>query len=152
MTGRLKSGMDRVLTIGELAKRSGVAVSALRFYESRHLIQSTRSAGNQRQYPQHMLRRVAIIRAAQRLGISLAEIETVMSTLPIDHAPSAKDWRTMTRQWKQDLTRRIDMLLRLRDDLDGCIGCGCLSLRDCPLRNPNDEAASAGPGARLFDP
>lgn len=142
----------RLLSIGDVARRSGVSVSALRFYEDRHLIRGARSATNQRLYPQHVLRRVAIIKAAQGLGIPLAEIGAVLSTLPADQAPGARDWRRLSALWRGQLDERIALLTRLRDDLEGCIGCGCLSLRDCPLRNPDDRAARAGPGARAFDP
>lgn len=141
----------RSLSIGDIAKRSGVAVSALRFYETRGLIQSTRNPGNQRRYRPHVLRRVAIIKTAQNLGIPLSEIAEAMASLPPDRTPTEEDWLRLSEHWRSQLTQRIDTLLTLRDHLQGCIGCGCLSLRECPLRNPADQAARAGPGARLFD-
>src|SRR5690606_6585231 len=109
-------------------------------------------AGNQRRYTRDVLRRVAFIRTSQRVGISLAEIREALATLPSDHAPTKADWSRLSRRWRASLDARIERLQRLRDDLDGCIGCGCLSLRKCRLRNPDDELAAEGPGARLLDP
>lgn len=140
------------LSVGELARRSGVSVPALRFYESKGLINSRRSGGGQRRYPREVLRRVSVIKAAQRLGISLAEIADALETLPDKRTPTAADWARLSDHWREKLTARIEMLARLRDQLDACIGCGCLSLDSCPLRNPDDMAAEAGPGARMFDP
>lgn len=134
-----------------MAQRSGVAPSALRFYEARGLIKSARNAGGQRLYPRDELRRVAIVKVAQRLGIPLSEIAQALSALPDNRKPSAADWRKLSSRWKQQLDARIEQLTKLRNDLNTCIGCGCLSLKDCPLRNPDDRAAMAGPGARLFD-
>lgn len=142
----------RPLSIGELAQRSGVAVSALHFYEAKGLIISFRNAGNQRRYPRGILRRVAVIKAAQRLGVPLAAIHQALSVLPQDKAPTAKDWRKLSARWKADLNARIRRLELLRDQLDGCIGCGCLSLKDCPLRNPWDRLGDQGPGPRLLEP
>ncbi|TCP05929.1 redox-sensitive transcriptional activator SoxR [Caldimonas thermodepolymerans] len=141
-----------LLTVGEVAARSGVAPSALRFYEDKGLIRSHRSAGNQRRYPREVLRRVAVIKVAQRLGIPLATIAEVLHGLPEHRTPTAADWRRLSAQWKRELDARIDCLTKLRDQLDQCIGCGCLSLRECPLRNPGDRLGAYGPGARLFDP
>ncbi|QHM72745.1 redox-sensitive transcriptional activator SoxR [Mixta intestinalis] len=141
-----------VLTPGEVAKRSGVAVSALHFYESKGLITSTRNAGNQRRYSRDVLRRVAIIKIAQRIGIPLATVSENLAHMPGDKRISTKAWEELTEQWRQELTKRIETLTRLRDDLDGCIGCGCLSMRDCPLRNPGDKLAEEGTGAILLDP
>ncbi|WP_060485250.1 redox-sensitive transcriptional activator SoxR [Pseudomonas sp. NBRC 111123] len=140
---------DKLLSVGQLAARSGVAVTALHFYETKGLIQSTRNAGNQRRYPRAMLRRVAVIKMAQRLGIPLAEIASALATLPIDHTPTAEDWQQLSARWRDDLSRRIDEMVRLRDQLDGCIGCGCMSLKECPLRNRQDHLADAGPGPHL---
>lgn len=140
------------LTVGEVARRSGVAVSALRFYESVGLIKSRRSQGNHRLYPRAVLRRIAVIKVAQRTGLSLEEIRRALEELPDDHAPTRADWARMSRAWKADLEERIARLTRLRDQLDQCIGCGCLSLSDCPLRNPDDRLAAEGPGPRLLDP
>ena len=140
------------LTVGEVAARSGVAVSTVHFYETKGLIRSRRSAGNQRRYPRGVLRRVAIIKVAQRAGVPLAEIRAVLAALPSDRPPSRDDWATMSAVWKADLDRRIQRLTRLRDQLGDCIGCGCLSMTACPLRNPQDALAQEGAGPRLLDP
>ena len=142
---------DKLLSVGQLAARSGVAVTALHFYETKGLIQSTRNSGNQRRYPRAMLRRVAVIKMAQRLGIPLADIARALAALPNDHVPTAEDWQRLSQGWREDLNRRIDEMLLLRDQLDGCIGCGCLSMQDCPLRNPNDRLSEQGTGAILLD-
>lgn len=141
---------DDLLTIGEVARRSGVAPSALRFYETEGLIRSERSSGGQRRYRRQMLRRVAFIRIAQRLGLSLAEIRDALATLPPDRAPTAADWSRLSRAWRPRLDEQIRLLERLRDDLDSCIGCGCLSLRSCRLSNPDDRAAALGAGPRYL--
>jgi MerR family redox-sensitive transcriptional activator SoxR len=140
------------LTVGEVAARSGVAVSTLHFYESAGLIESRRNQGNQRRYPREVLRRIAVIRVAQRTGIPLAEIREAMAALPNRRTPTSADWKKLSARWRADLNDRIDRLVRLRDQLDGCIGCGCLSLEACPLRNPWDKLAAQGPGPRLLDP
>jgi MerR family redox-sensitive transcriptional activator SoxR len=140
------------LSVGEVAARSGVAVSTLHFYEAQGLIQSWRNSGNQRRYAREVLRRVAVIKVAQRTGISLAEIREALATLPDGRTPSAADWKRLSTRWRGDLDDRIQRLTRLRDQLDGCIGCGCLSLGVCPLRNPLDKLAAEGPGPRLLDP
>ncbi|WP_058912444.1 redox-sensitive transcriptional activator SoxR [Entomohabitans teleogrylli] len=145
------SALKKFLTPGEVAKRSGVAVSALHFYESKGLIKSIRSAGNQRRYTRDVLRYVAIIKIAQRIGIPLSTIRDAFSVLPEGHTLSAKEWKVLSRQWREELDRRIRTLVALRDDLDGCIGCGCLSRRDCPLRNPDDRLGEQGTGARLLE-
>jgi MerR family transcriptional regulator, redox-sensitive transcriptional activator SoxR len=144
--------LSPVLTVGQVAQRSGVAVSTLHFYESEGLISSSRNRGNQRRYPREVLRRVAVIKAAQRSGISLAAIRKAMAALPGGRTPTADDWKKLSAQWKSELDDRILRLTRLRDQLDGCIGCGCLSLGVCPLRNPWDRLSALGPGARLLDP
>ena len=140
------------LTIGQLAERSGVATSALRYYESRGLISSERTAGNQRRYRQAMLRRVAFIRSAQRVGLTLEEVEEALSTLPDGRTPTKADWARLSRGWRPRIEEQIERLERLRDKLDGCIGCGCLSLRTCALNNPDDEVAPRGPGAVYLEP
>jgi MerR family redox-sensitive transcriptional activator SoxR len=140
------------LSVGEVAARSGVAVSTLHFYESAGLIRSRRNQGNQRRYPREVLRRVAVIRVAQRTGISLSSIREALKMLPDGRTPTAEDWMKLSAQWRAELDDRIGRLTRLRDQLDGCIGCGCLSLGVCPLRNPWDKLREQGPGPRLLDP
>ena len=140
---------DRI-TIGELAARSGVATSALRFYEERGLIAAARTSGNQRVYPRPTLRRVAFIRAAQEVGLTLDEIGAALAALPSDRTPVKHDWERLSRAWRRRLDERITELERLRDTLTGCIGCGCLSLRTCTLLNRGDRIASNGPGARYL--
>jgi len=132
---------SKLLSIGEISQRTGVATSALRFYESIGLISSQRTTGNQRRFPRPIIRRVAVIKAAQRAGIPLDEIGRAMSTLPADRAPTRDDWERFSRSWKQDLERRIGQLTRIKDDLESCIGCGCLSIENCALFNPDDELA-----------
>lgn len=140
------------LTVGQVAERSGVAVSTLHFYESKGLIKSWRNQGNQRRYAREVLRRVAVIKVAQRAGIPLASIGKALTSLPGGRTPTAEDWKKLSLRWRTDLDDRIDRLTRLRNQLDGCIGCGCLSLGICPLRNPWDELSAQGPGPRLLDP
>lgn len=140
------------LSVGEVAARSGVAVSALHFYESKGLIDSRRSAGNQRRYGRDVLRRVAVIKAAQRAGVPLQRIAKALATLPGGRTPTSADWARLSAAWRAELDERIARLVRLRDDLDGCIGCGCLSLESCPLRNPGDLLSRQGPGPRLLEP
>lgn len=142
----------KVLSVGELARRSGVAVSTVHFYERRGLIAGWRSAGNQRRYERSALRRIAIIKVAQQLGIPLAEIGARLAELPADRTPGKADWSRIAAGWRAGLDRRIARLVRLRDSLDGCIGCGCLSVDACPLRNPGDALAAAGPGPHYLDP
>jgi MerR family redox-sensitive transcriptional activator SoxR len=147
-----KSGFDprRTLSVGEVAARAGVAVSALHFYESKKLIASERSEGNQRRYRRGVLRRVAVIKAAQRVGIPLDEIKAALDSLPPDRPPTADDWASLSAGWRDDLNKRIAELEALRDHLDSCIGCGCLSIGKCPLYNPYDRLSAEGPGARLL--
>lgn len=144
--------LENELTVGEFAKRAGVAISTLHFYENKGLIASRRTAGNQRKYPRGLLRLVAIIRIAQRAGISLSEIKDTLAVLPAARAPSAEDWRKLSLKWKEGLDERITSLTQLRDEMAGCIGCGCLSLKDCPLRNPRDELGRTATGAVLLQP
>jgi MerR family redox-sensitive transcriptional activator SoxR len=141
----------RMLSVGEVARRAGVAVSALHFYEKKGLIASVRTSGNQRQFPAHVLRYVAVIKVAQRAGISLKEIKQALDAYPSDSKLTTGQWRDISSRWRDNLNERIIMLTRLRDELDGCIGCGCLSLVDCPLRNPADKFGQVGPGARLLE-
>jgi MerR family redox-sensitive transcriptional activator SoxR len=136
------------LTVGQVADRGGVAVSALHYYERHGLISSSRTAGNQRRYPRDTLRRVAFIRASQRVGISLAQIREALDELPHERTPTAEDWERLSTAWRGELDARILALQALRDDLTGCIACGCLSLRSCQLTNPRDALRREGPGAR----
>ena len=139
------------LTIGDLSERSGLAPSAIRYYEDRGLVWSRRTAGNQRRYERAMLRRLAFVRTAQRVGLTLEEITDALATLPEGRTPTKADWTRLSRSWRPRLDQRIRQLEKLRDDLDGCIGCGCLSLRSCALRNPGDVLASEGPGAVVLE-
>lgn len=134
------------LTPAQVAERSGLKVSALHFYEKEGLITATRTGGNQRRYPRDALRRLAFIGAAQRVGISLADIRTALATLPEGRTPTAADWERLSAAWREELNARIATLERLRDDLSGCIGCGCLSLETCRLYNPDDEYGRKYPG------
>jgi len=134
------------LAPGQLAERSGVAISALHFYEREGLIHSRRTEGNQRRYARETLRRVAFIRVSQRVGIPLSEIRAALATLPEGRTPNRSDWETLSARWRTDLDRRIEQLVRLRDELTGCIGCGCLSLDRCALVNPRDELGELGCG------
>ncbi|WP_411032935.1 redox-sensitive transcriptional activator SoxR [Shinella sp. BYT-45] len=147
-----KDAMPRELSVGEVAERSGIAVSTLHFYEAKGLIRSRRNRGNQRRYPRSILRRVAVIKVAQRTGIPLSEIADALTVLPHDRPLTAQDWRKLSESWRGQLDERIARLTKLRNQLDGCIGCGCLSMRDCPLRNPMDTLAAEGPGPRLLEP
>lgn len=142
------AGIALSLSVGEVARRSGVAVSTLHFYEAKGLIASRRSAGNQRRYPRDVLRRVAFIRVAQRVGIQLAEIAAALDTLPASRTPNREDWARLSSTWRVELDERIAQLKKLRDTLDDCIGCGCLSIDRCQLRNRFDRLAAQGPGAR----
>jgi len=136
------------LTVGELAARGGVAVSALHFYERQGLITSRRTSGNQRRYRRDTLRRVALIRIAQRAGIPLAEVRAALAELPDGRAPTRGDWERLSRRWQDDLDQRIRTLQQLRDDFTGCIGCGCLSIDLCALANPHDQLGAQGAGPR----
>jgi len=138
------------LAIGEVSERSGLAVSAIRFYEDKGLITSTRTAGGQRRFRRDVLRRLAFIQAAQRVGLSLDEIGAAMATLPGDSGPTGPEWKELSASWRPLLDERIALLTALRDQLDHCIGCGCLSLERCKLSNPGDRAARLGAGARYL--
>ncbi|MDG4834523.1 redox-sensitive transcriptional activator SoxR [Solwaraspora sp. WMMD1047] len=144
--------MQESLTIGDLAARSGVAQSALRYYERLGLIRAARTGGNQRRYERAELRRVAFIRIAQQVGISLADIRTALESLPESRTPTKADWARLSATWRSKLDERIDLLTQLRDELTGCIGCGCLSLQRCRLYNPGDELAAQGTGAQRITP
>ncbi len=142
--------MADLLVIGEVARRSGVAASALRFYEDRGLINSERTGSGQRHYPRAVLRRIAFIVFAQRIGLTLDEIASELSKLPPDRAPTGRDWSRLSKTWTSRIDERIAELQRLRAGLTQCIGCGCLSLDRCHLSNPGDRAARLGPGARYW--
>ena len=150
MPEKKKADGVRMLSVGEVAKRAGVAVSTLHFYESKGLIESTRNAGNQRRYPVLVLRTIAIIKVAQRTGIPLEEIKNAFGRYPPNSKLTAAQWGEMSTAWREDLNVRIRALEALRDSLDNCIGCGCLSLEDCPLRNPEDRLGLEGPGPRVL--
>ena len=141
---------DELLTIGEVAKRSGVAASALRFYEERGLIRSERAGSGHRRYPRSVLRRIAFVVFAQRIGLTLAEINGELAKLPPDRAPTRRDWSRLSSGWADRIDERIAELQRLKVGLTECIGCGCLSLDRCKLANPEDRAASKGPGPRYW--
>lgn len=149
--GSAPNDAPRPLSAGQLAARSGVAVSTVHFYEAKGLIKGWRTNGNQRRYHRDVLRRVAIIKVAQRLGLPLAMIKRAIDSLPGGRTPTAKDWRRLSGAWREELDRRIAMLQTLRSQLDGCIGCGCLSLKTCQLRNPGDEMSGEGAGPRLLE-
>jgi len=141
---------DEWLAIGDVGRRAGIAASALRFYETEGLISGERTAGGQRRFHRDMLRRIAFIRVAQRVGLSLDEIRDALATLPASRTPNKADWARLSQAWKPRLDEQIAVLERLRDDLTSCIGCGCLSFRACALYNPDDEAAALGSGPRYL--
>jgi len=142
--------VDDELTIGELSARSGVAPSALRFYETQGLIYAERTSGNQRRYSRATLRRVALIQAGRAAGIPLEKIREALETLPSGRTPTRRDWEGLSRTWRADIDRRIASLQALRNRLTTCIGCGCLSIDKCSLLNPDDEAGQTGPGAHYL--
>jgi MerR family redox-sensitive transcriptional activator SoxR len=138
-------------SVGRVAKRCGVRVSTLHFYEEKGLISSFRNSGNQRRYKADVIRRVSVIKAAQKMGISLASIAEAFATLPDQRTPTQRDWQRLSSKWQQELNARIAYLERLRDSLTGCIGCGCLSMKNCPIYNHEDKLESEGPGPVLLD-
>jgi MerR family redox-sensitive transcriptional activator SoxR len=142
--------METMLTIGEVARRSGLAASAIRFYEREGLVRAERTPSGQRRFHRDVLRRIAFIRIAQRVGLSLDEIVTALAGLPVDRAPNSQDWQRLTRGWRQRLDDRIELLEALRSGLTSCIGCGCLSLRTCALSNPGDVASTLGSGPQYL--
>ena len=142
--------METYLAIGDVAQRTGVSSSALRFYESQGLIASTRTGGGQRRYRRDVLRRVAFVRIAQHVGLSLGEVREALSLLPDGRTPRAADWERISTAWRERLDERVAMLEALRGQLSSCIGCGCLSLERCSLYNPSDAAARLGPGPRYL--
>ncbi|OTA18560.1 transcriptional regulator [Xenorhabdus vietnamensis] len=142
---------NRTMTIGEVSKRSGIAISAIHFYESKGLIKSSRNQSNQRRFPSIVLRYIAIIKASQSAGIPLKDIHKILNQLPYNNKLTAEQWINFSSQLQDMLDQRIKKLIRLRDNLGSCIGCGCLSLTDCPLRNPNDILAKKGAGPRILE-
>ena len=142
---------EALWSVGEVANRCGINVSTLHFYESKGLISSQRNAGNQRRYRKDVVRRVSLIKAAQTMGISLEEIKQQLNVLPIDAAPTQKEWKELSKHWRKLLQQRIEKLVKLSELLDGCIGCGCLSMKACPLHNQYDFLADRGPGPVLLN-
>lgn len=151
-TSSMRHTPDELLSVGEMSRRTAVAASALRFYEDLGLLASVRTAGNQRRYPRHMLRRVSLIAVAKRLGIPLTDVQSVFETLPLDTAPSHADWQQASRRWKKQLEERRLAIERLEHELTGCIGCGCLSMKACGLLNPDDALGENGAGPRRLGP
>lgn len=138
-------------SVGRVAKRCGVRVSTLHFYEEKGLISSSRNAGNQRRYRADVIRRVSVIKAAQKMGISLASIKAAFANLPDQRTPTQKDWEKLSKSWRRELDERIAYLERLRDSLTGCIGCGCLSMKNCPLYNPDDKLGATASGPVILE-
>lgn len=143
--------MEAKLSVGQVAKRCGINVSAIHFYEQKGLISSWRNQGNQRRYARDVIRRISLIKAAQQLGISLDEIHLAFASLPSGRTATKEDWADLSNAWKQSLTQRIIKMQKLKDLLEGCIGCGCLSMKNCPLYNPDDLLAKQGPGPVLLN-
>ena len=139
------------LSVSFVAQRAGVTISTLHFYETKGLISSWRTAGNQRRYDKAVLRRIAVIKSAQALGLSLTDIAAALAHLPTQQAPTKEDWQSLSLQWQQQLDEKIMALTRLRNELDQCIGCGCLSLTYCKLRNPDDNLAKQGSGPVVWE-
>lgn len=146
-----KIDQNQLLSIGEISSRSGIPISALHFYERKGLIHPIRNKMNQRRFPRGILRILSLLKVAQRIGFSLEEISEMFLTLPSQKKPNQNDWKRLSKQWKKKLDEKIDYMLQLRDQLDNCIGCGCLSMKVCPLRNPNDKLAKKGSGPILLD-
>lgn len=144
------AAVDNALTIGDVAERTGVAPSALRYYEAEGLITSSRTDGNQRRYHREVLRRVSFVKVAQRVGLTLEEIRDALASLPESRTPTQDDWSRISKAWRPRLDEQIQLIERLRDRLDGCIGCGCLSLKACRLLNPDDHASEHGSGPRYL--
>jgi len=143
---------EELLSIGEVARRAGIAPSALRHYEAEGLLSAVRTAGGQRRYGRHVLRRIAFVRAAQQVGLTLDEIRSALATLPAERTPTRNDWTRLSQRWVARLDDQIAALTALRDGLTSCIGCGCLSLTSCALSNPDDAVSARGPGARFLPP
>jgi len=139
------------LSVGQVAKRCGVKISTLHFYEQIGLIKSLRNQGNQRRYKREVLRRISVIKAAQKVGVTLEEVKVAFANLPDKRTPTKDDWQQLSRFWQQGLNQKIAYLEKLRDSLDGCIGCGCLSMKSCPIYNPEDTLASENTGPVLLE-
>ncbi len=139
-----------VLTIGEVAERTGTTTATLRFYEQEGLIEAERTGGNQRRFRRETLRRIAFVRAGQRVGLTLSELRAALDDLPDGRTPTMADWARLSKAWQARLDEQIELLVRLRDDLSSCIGCGCLSLQACRIYNPDDVASTLGPGSRYL--
>lgn len=150
MNHKNNENLKSLLSVGAVAKRSGVSVPTLHFYEAKGLIQSQRNSANQRRYPRTVLRIISIIKISQHLGFSLENIKRTLTGLPQDHAPTGSDWKQLTKKWNHDLEERIQLLKAMQTQLQSCIGCGCLSLKECPLRNRNDKYGKIGTGAQLL--
>ena len=142
---------DAALSVGYVAKRCGVKVSTLHFYEAKGLIRSWRNQGNQRRYKRDVLRRISVIKAAQKIGLTLENIKHTLAALPNERTPDKKDWALLSANWQRQLDRQIAYMQKLRDSLEGCIGCGCLSMKNCPIYNKDDVLAAQGPGPVLLD-
>jgi len=142
---------EAALSVGQVAKRCGVKVSTLHFYEDKGLIHSTRNAGNQRRYRKDVLRRVSLIKAAQKMGITLEEVRQALEKLPDNRTPNQKDWQKLASAWKKELNARIAYLEKMRDYMTGCIGCGCLSMTRCPIYNADDKLAAQGSGPVILE-
>ncbi|MFA5496170.1 MAG: redox-sensitive transcriptional activator SoxR [Porticoccaceae bacterium] len=151
MTEKRSIDSSRLLTVGEVSRRSGLPISTIHFYESKGLIYSTRTQGNQRRFPAVVLRYIAIIKVAQRTGIPLEEIKEALGRYLSGSKLTGAQWRELSSRWRKNLDERITKLMRLRDELDGCIGCGCLSLKECPLRNPGDVLGEKGAGPQILE-
>ena len=139
------------LSVGYVAKRCGIKVSTLHFYEQKGLIRSWRNAGNQRRYKRDVLRRISVIKAAQKIGVTLENIKLTLAELPNQRTPDKDDWAALSKRWQVQLDKQIAYMQRLRDSLEGCIGCGCLSMKNCPIYNPDDRLAAQGPGPVILD-
>lgn len=144
------SKLKAILSVGELSKRSGLPISTIHFYEEKGIISSYRNNGNQRQFPRESLRIVSLVKAAQGIGYSLEEIKSMLDNLPRDRKLTDADWTRISKVWRNEIESKIKALIQIRDHLDKCIGCGCLSLTECPLRNPEDKLSKKGPGPQLI--
>lgn len=150
MSDNQDSKPQAILSVGEISKRSGLPISTIHFYEEKGIISSFRNNGNQRQFPRESLRIISLVKAAQGIGYSLEEIKSMLDKLPIDRKLTDADWTRISKVWRKEIELKIKALIQIRDHLDKCIGCGCLSLSECPLRNPEDRLSRKGAGPRLI--